>query len=407
VARPLRIAFLKPDHGVAGGLEAVVGRLEAILRRDGHDVVRLSVDMRPPRPAVAGLDIPRPVWDAAPEYFAYLAGRDGFDRLDVRRFDLVVSTQPPSFAARHDHHLSVFYHHHRVYYDLEELYLRAGFAPDPEVHREAGRLIRELDQPRLDEVGWFLAGSDTVARRLRSFNGIERTSVFHAGLMVGDEAGTGNDPQADELATEAGAGAVLCVGRHEFPKRTELVVAAAHLVPHLDVSIVGTGGREAWARALDHRLATTDADPAALGDDETWLCTGRDAPPVPDGFASNVAFAGRLDDATLAAAYRHAPCVVAPAYDEDYGLTAIEAMAQGRPVIVCTDGGGLTELVADGETGLVVDPTPAAIAAAIERLTTDRDLAAELGAKGRARAAELTWASAADELRAGIARVLG
>lgn len=404
MARPLRIAFLKPDHGVAGGLEAVVGRLEAILRRDGHDVVRLGVDMRPPRAAVAGLDIPRAVWDAAPEYFAYLAGRDGFDRLDTRRFDLVVSTQPPSFAARHDHHLSVFYHHHRVYYDLEDLYVAAGFAADPEVHREAGRLIRELDQPRLDEVGWFLAGSDTVARRLRAFNGVERASVLHAGLMVGDET-AGERPAAHDAGP--GSGAVLCVGRHEFPKRTELVVAAAHLLPHLDVSIVGTGGREAWARALDHRLATTRADPAALADAETWLCTGRDAAPVPEGFATNVAFEGRLSDDALAAAYRVAPCVVAPAYDEDYGLTAIEAMAQGRPVIVCTDGGGLTELVADGETGLVVDPTPAAIAAAIERLTTDRDLAAELGAKGRARAAELTWTAAADELRAGIAQVLG
>jgi glycosyltransferase involved in cell wall biosynthesis len=404
VARPLRIAFLKPDHGVAGGLEAVVGRLESILRADGHEVVRLSVDMRPPRASVAGLDIPRAVWDAAPEYFPYLAARDAFDRLDTRRYDLVVSTQPPSFAARHPRHLSVFYHHHRVYYDLEDRYLEAGFAPDPEVHREAGRLVRELDQPRLDEVGWFLAGSATVARRLRAFNGIERSSVLHAGLMVGHEATATGDAAPP---TPPGTGPVLCVGRHEFPKRTELVVAAAHLLPHLDVRIVGTGGREGWARALDHRLATTDADPAALTDGETWLCTGRDAPAVPEGFSSNVAFAGRLDDDALAAAYRDAPCVVAPAYDEDYGLTAIEAMAQGRPVIVCHDGGGLTELVADGETGLVVDPTPAAIAAAVERLTADRELAAELGAKGRARAAELSWAAAADELRDGMARVLG
>ena len=34
----LRIAFLKPDHGVAGGLEAVVSELEAIARADGHEV---------------------------------------------------------------------------------------------------------------------------------------------------------------------------------------------------------------------------------------------------------------------------------------------------------------------------------------------------------------------------------
>jgi len=397
VPRPLRIAFLKPEFGVAGGLEAVVAQLESVARADGHEVTRLSVDMRPARAAVAGLEIPRPVWDAAPEYFPYLAGRAEFDRLDVGRFDLVVSTQSPSFAVRHPRHLSLFYHHHRVYYDLEEAYLRAGFAPDETVHREAGKLVRELDQPCLERVGWFLAGSAAVAERLVRFNALANASVFHAGLIVGDE----HPP-----AVGPGTGAVLSVGRHEFPKRTELVVAAAHLLPDVGVALVGTGGREAWAKALDHRLATTGADPAALTDQETWCNTGQGAAAVPEGHRSNVEFAGRVGDADLAQRFADAPCVVAPAYEEDYGLTAIEAMAQGKPVIVCTDGGGLTELVDHEQTGLVVEPTPAAIAAAIERLTADRDLAAELGANGRQRAAELTWEAAADEWRAGMEQVL-
>jgi glycosyltransferase involved in cell wall biosynthesis len=397
VPRPLRIAFLKPEFGVAGGLEAVVAQLEAIARADGHEVTRLGVDMRPPRAAVAGLDIPRPVWDAAPEYFPYLAGRAEFDRLDVRRYDLVVSTQSPSFAVRHPRHLSVFYHHHRVYYDLEAVYLQAGFAADEAVHREAGKLVRELDQPCLERVGWFLAGSATVARRIERFNGLTNSSVFHAGLIVGDER---------PPATGPGTGAVLSVGRHEFPKRTELVVAAAHLLPDIEVALVGTGGREAWARALDHRLATTDADPAALTDAETWCNTGQGAVAVPEDHRSSVEFAGRVSDAELARRFAAAPCVVAPALDEDYGLTAIEAMAQGKPVIVCTDGGGLTELVEHERTGLVVEPTPAAIAAAVERLVTDRDLAAELGANGVERAAELSWEAAAAEWRAGMEQVL-
>lgn len=398
MSRPLKIAFLKPDHGVAGGLEAVVAHLEAIARRAGADVSRLSVDMRPPRAAVAGLDIPRAVWDAAPEYFPYLAGRAEFDRLDVRRYDLVVSTQSPSFAVRHPRHLSVFYHHHRVFYDLEELYLRAGFAADEAVHREAGKLIRELDQPGLEGVGWFLAGSATVAARLQRFNGLANASVFHAGRIVGDDR--------RPVEPGPGRGAVLSVGRHEFPKRTELVVAAAHLLPEVDVALVGTGGREGWARALDHRLATSDVDPAALTDVDLWCNTGRDAAPVPDDHRSNVAFLGRITDAELDRRYGDAPCVVAPAYDEDYGLTAIEGMAAGRPVIVCSDGGGLTELVEHEVTGLIVEPTPAAIAAAVDRLVGDPDLAAELGGNGRDRAAELSWATAERELWDGVDRVL-
>lgn len=400
--RPLRLAVLKPDFGVRGGLESVVDRIAELLAADGHDVTRVGVEMRPPRREVAGLHIPAAAWDAAPEYFPYLRGRDGFDQLDTRRFDAVISSQPPSFSHRHPRHLSVFYHHHRVYYDLEDTYVAAGFAPDPVVHRRAGELIRELDQPRLEAVGWFLAGSETVARRLERFNARTNASTFHAGLIVGPHQADDERP-----ATVApGTGAVLSVGRHEFPKRTELVVAAAHLLPHQRFALVGTGGREAWARALDHRLAGGAVDPAGLADADTWCNTGRGAAPVPEGFETNVDFAGRVSDEDLARRYREAPCVVAPALDEDYGLTAIEAMAEGRPVVVCRDGGGLTELVEDGRTGLVVEPTPQAIADAVERLVGDADLAAELGANGRDRAAELSWDRAAAELRDGLERVL-
>jgi glycosyltransferase involved in cell wall biosynthesis len=396
----LRIAFAKPDHGIAGGLEAVVAELEAIARRDGHEVRRVSIDMRPPRAAVAGLDIPRHVWDAAPEYFGYLGGLDGFARQELGQFDLVVSSQPPSFAIRHPRHLSVFYHHHRVYYDLLETYLAAGYAQDEALHRAAGERIRAIDAPHLDEVGWFLAGSATVADRLAAFGGHTNTSVFHAGCIVGPQTeGDGPEPSSD--------GAVLTVGRLEFPKRTELTIAAAHLLPHRRFAIVGTGGRDGWCRSLDQRFALGELDAATATPAQTWCTTGRGADPSDaDAPTTNVELAGRVSDADLAERFAAAPCVVAPAYDEDYGLTAIEAMAQGKPVIVCADGGGLVELVDHEQTGLVVEPTPQAIADAVERLCGDPDLAAELGANGRDRAAELSWAAAADEFRAGIEAVM-
>ena len=394
MSRPLRIAVLKPDFGVSGGFERVVSRVETFLRADGHDVTRHQVTMTPARRSVNGLGIPRDVWDAVPEFFPYVAGRAAFDRLDTRSYDLVVSTQPPSFSHRHPRHLALFYHHHRVFYDLEDTYLAAGFAADADVHRRAGELVRELDQPRLDDVTHFLVPSDSVAGRLRTFNGITATSPFLAGIGVGDET-TGD-------ASPPGTGSVLCVGRHEFPKRAELVVAAAHLLPHQQFTVVGSGGRMAWARSLDHRLTTGQIEPSTLNDADLWLNTGQGALGVPDGFESHVDFAGWVTDAELDARYHDAPCVVAPALDEDYGLTAIEAMTHGRPVVVCSDGGGLAELVAHEVTGLVVEPTAQAVAAAVARLTDDPDLAAELGRNGRARAAELTWEAAATQLRAGV-----
>lgn len=74
---------------------------------------------------------------------------------------------------------------------------------------------------------------------------------------------------------------------------------------------------------------------------------------------------------------------------EGLGLVLVEAMAAGRPV-VATRVGGISEVVVDGETGLLVPPeVPSALAEAIRRLLADRDLAARMGEAGRRRAQEL------------------
>jgi len=52
---------------------------------------------------------------------------------------------------------------------------------------------------------------------------------------------------------------------------------------------------------------------------------------------------------------------------EHFGIVPLEAMAAGRPVVACNNGGPV-ESVGDGSTGLLCEPTPAAFAAAYERL---------------------------------------
>lgn len=405
--RPRSLAVLKPDFGVTGGFERVVDRIEATLRRDGHTVTRLTVAVNdlPHRPY--GLAVPDDVWQQVPEYFRYLASIEAFERLDTRRFDAVISTQPPSFANSHPRHLSVFFHHHRIFYDLMDTYLAAGFSAHPDLHRRAAGKIHHLDRPLLAGVKWFLAGSESVRTRLARFNGIDRVGLFHAGIgspATGSVPGSGGAITAG-ATTDDGQGDVLCVGRHEFPKRTELFIQAMKHLPERSGASVGTGGREAWARALDHRLSQPGADLDGPTDADLWCNTGQGAAGVPDHYDSNVAFLGRVDDDVLNRLYREAPCVVAPALEEDYGLTAVEAMAHGTPVVVCHDGGGLATLVDDEVDGLVVDPTGAAIASAIERICADPALRAHLSAGARAKAARTTWSRADDQLRAGLAEV--
>jgi starch synthase len=85
-----------------------------------------------------------------------------------------------------------------------------------------------------------------------------------------------------------------------------------------------------------------------------------------------------------------------PSEYEPLGIVNLEAMACGCAVVASAVG-GIPEVVADGETGLLVPPgEPEALATAINSLIRDPGLAAALGARGRERAvAEFSWAAVA------------
>jgi len=77
---------------------------------------------------------------------------------------------------------------------------------------------------------------------------------------------------------------------------------------------------------------------------------------------------------------------VLPSVQEGLSLSALEAMALGKPVVACRVG-GTTEVVVDGETGLLVAPgRPAELARALERLLAHPEEARAMGAAGRRRA---------------------
>ena len=85
--------------------------------------------------------------------------------------------------------------------------------------------------------------------------------------------------------------------------------------------------------------------------------------------------------------YRLADIVLVPSVhsenvEEATSLSALEAMASGRPLIA-GDVGGLAEMVVDGETGLLVPADPRALAAAILRLAAAPDLGARMAAAAR------------------------
>ncbi len=94
--------------------------------------------------------------------------------------------------------------------------------------------------------------------------------------------------------------------------------------------------------------------------------------------------------------YDRAAVVACPSYREGFGVVCAEAMAHGRPVVASAVG-GLLDLVADGETGLLVPPGDvAALREALERLLGDPELRKRMGVTGRGRANRFSWDAATD-----------
>ena len=121
-----------------------------------------------------------------------------------------------------------------------------------------------------------------------------------------------------------------------------------------------------------------------------------------------VHFLGAVADSDLPVLYRQAQMLVLPsvhrtcygrdiAVSELLGLTAIEAMASGTPVVASRIG-GLPEVIEDGVTGFLVEPgNVAELRARLAEVLGDPRLAQRLGRNGRERVLDrFTWTACAE-----------
>jgi glycosyltransferase involved in cell wall biosynthesis len=126
-------------------------------------------------------------------------------------------------------------------------------------------------------------------------------------------------------------------------KRIELQVEAFRHLPDEKLIIVG-----GYAHG-DHALHYAEK-------------IGRNLPP-------NVSLRGEVTEAELRDLYARCRAHICTAIDEDYGLTPLEAMASGKPVVAVNDG-GYRETVTE-QTGILVEPNVEKIARAIQLIAKD------------------------------------
>jgi len=256
--------------------------------------------------------------------------------------------------------------------------LAAGDSPEP-----TARIIGE--EQVVEAADMLVASTDLEAKQLINLYDADpgRVEVVHPGVDLNLFHPRDTHAAREQLGLPFDAHVLLFAGRLQPLKAPDVLLRAVgcllehrpQLRSRLVVPIVGGPS----GSGLEHPEALADLASALRIDDVV-----RFVPPVP-----------RAELALWDAA---ASVVAVPSYNESFGLVAAEAQAAGTPVVAAAVG-GLTTVVADGVSGLLLDThDPGAWAHAIGRVLLDDGLRARLAAGARARAGAFSWEDTAERI---------
>ncbi|MBO0768931.1 MAG: glycosyltransferase, partial [Solirubrobacterales bacterium] len=120
---------------------------------------------------------------------------------------------------------------------------------------------------------------------------------------------------------------------------------------------------------------------------------------------SNATFLGWQYGKDLARVYASADMFLFASVTDTFGNVVLEAQASGLPVIATTEGGPAT-LIDNGETGLLAEPTPEAMAAAVGQIVASDLLAERLRRAALSAVRERSWDASMERLANGYRRAL-
>lgn len=232
-----------------------------------------------------------------------------WEALDLTEYDLVISscascckgvlTRPDAV------HICYCHSPIRYVWDLYYDYLDSADAVKRLFMPHLIHNVRQWDYLAAQRVDYFVANSAFVAKRIKKFYRRD-AKVIHPGAYVPESLPSGGSRDY-----------YLVVSRFVRYKRVDIAIEACNRLQKRLV-IIGSGGEE------EERLRAM-AGPT-------------------------IEFRGRVSDEEMREAYAGAKAFLFPGI-EDYGLTPVEAMGYGVPVLAYGEGGAL-ETVSEGETGL-------------------------------------------------------
>ena len=180
---------------------------------------------------------------------------------------------------------------------------------------------------------------------------------------------------SDRYPELSGKQIILFLGRLHYKKQPDVVIRAFHRAcferPDAHLVLAGTG-EQAYLQSLQELVKSL-------------------------GIQDRVLFTGILKGEAVKEAYCAATVFVLPSWQENFGLSMVEAMAAGCPIIV-SDQIDLASDIMQAGAGLVVAPNTEETAAALARLLPDERARREMGSKGRKLVLEkFTWEKCAHQ----------
>ena len=253
------------------------------------------------------------------------------------------------------------------------------------------QLDHAVVERRLRQVNLFIGCSEYITNKLKiSFPKFaSRCHTIHNGVDDKHFDSSKNHTKNNKCDAKR----LLFVGRVSPEKGVDVLLDAFNKVvgcyPEAQLKIVGSQS----LASIESAIAMSDDSQSDLASFYSGTYFSHLQEKLSSSAANQVTFTGNVLNLKLLSHYQNADVFILPSvWDEPFGMTLIEAMAVGVPV-VATQVGGVKEIVKEGKTGLLVERGDAsALAEAILHLLSDEDLRKAMGQAGRQRVVELfSW----------------
>lgn len=329
------------------------------------------------------------------DFWSLIENYYSFYNLDLKHFDLVISTKYPSWMVQHRNCICYMVHTLRGLYDtyhfmklpekvsrgnkkIDKIIDYMDSNPLPVSLNEFFSMIFELKNDCSDVPKEYFAFPAAFIRKIVRYmdhfalsqNGIKRIYAISETVKRRSDYFPKNaevevvyPPSTLTQCTSGEYQYLFMISRLDSPKRIDMLINAMKYVKSdIKLLIAGTGPQEAYLKKL------------AEGD-------------------NRISFLGFVNDNEVEDYYANALVIPYFPYDEDYGLITIEAMLHKKPVITTNDSGGPTEFVINNETGFITKHDPKAIAEKIEYFAENPHEARRMGVNGYQKVKDITWDS--------------